>query len=299
MTSDLERRYHRLLRVYPKAWRVENETALLATLDEAALPGQKRPTMRESRSLIANGLRNRVRSSSVDRSSALRQGLIWGSMAWLSFYACLPIGWDWQRQNSPVNYWPSLPLAAIAVMVGYPIAVLRPSKKFFTLLGTLCTGGLLFDWLNAPTTQGLLARNGAAASAVIVLPCLVTLRWCSQVHTKASLRRSRWWLALPIFGLASGYTIIILCATLTLVVGALGAARFDPRAPIAAAFIMGTMYLSEYTFLMSSSRGIDGSGISDQRALLILSFQLLVLPAAIIGPLVVIIRRHARAVFTT
>jgi hypothetical protein len=134
---------------------------------------------------------------------------------------------------------------------------------------------------------------------VIVLPCLVTLRWCSQVHTTASLRRSRWWLALPIFGLASGYTIIILCATLTLVVWALGAARFDPRAPIAAAFIMRTMYLSEYTFIMSSAFGNSGNEGGDQRALLLLSFQLLVLPAAIIGPLVVIIRRHARAVFTT
>jgi hypothetical protein len=299
MTPELERRYQRRLRAYPKVWRAENETALLATLDETALPGQKRPSTRESKSLIANGLRTRVRSSSVDLPSALRQGLAWGSMVWLSFYACLPIGWDWQRRNSPVNYSPSLSLAAIAVMVGYPIAVLRPSEKFFTLLGALCTGGLLFDWLNVPTTQGLVDRGGVAASAVIVLPCLAALRWCSQVHTKASLRRSRWWLALPIFGLASSYTIIILCAALTLVVGALGVARFDPRAPIAAAFIMGTMYLSEYTFLMSSSRGIDGSGISDQRALLTLSFQLLVLPAAIIGPLVAIIRRHGRHVFTT
>jgi hypothetical protein len=298
MMSELERRYRRLLRAYPKAWRVENETALLATLDEAALPGQLRPTIRESRSLIANGLRTRVRSSSVDRSSALRQGLAWGSMVWLSFYAGLPIGVAWQRRYPPVNYSPSLTLAAIAVMVGYPIAVLRPSKKFFTLLGVLTAAGLLFDWLNVPTTHGLVDRGGVAASAVIVLPCLAALRWCSQVHTKASLRRSRWWLALPIVGLAGSFTIVTLCAALTLVIGALGAARFDPRAPIAAAFMLSTLQLSQYVFISLSPDPLFGNQRSDH-VLLTLSFQRLVIPAAIIGVLVVVIRRHAQAVFAT
>jgi hypothetical protein len=297
MTPQLERRYHRLLRVYPKAWRANNETALLATLDEAARPGQKRPTMRESRSLIANGLRTRVRSSSTDRSSALRQGLIWGSMAWLSLYATLPILWAWQRRYPSPNRSLPFSLAAVVLMVGYPIAVLRPSKRLFTLIGALCTGGLLFDWVHASTTRGWVDRGGVTASVVIVLPCLAALRWCSQVHTMAALRRSRWWLALPIFGLAGFNTIIILCVILTLVIGALGAARFDPRAPIAAAFIMWMTYLSQYAFIMSSTYGMYGAGGGDQR--LILSFQLLVLPAAIIGPLVLIIRRHARAVFTT
>jgi hypothetical protein len=142
MTPELERRYQRRLRAYPKVWRAENETALLATLDETALPGQTRPSTRESKSLIANGLRTRVRSSSVDLPSALRQGLAWGSMAWLSFYASLPISWAGQREYPPVNYSPSLSLAAVAIMVGYPIAVLRPSKRFFTLFGALCTAGL-------------------------------------------------------------------------------------------------------------------------------------------------------------
>jgi hypothetical protein len=50
---------------------------------------------------------------------------------------------------------------------------------------------------------------------------------------------------------------------------------------------------------MSSTRGTFGSEVGDQRTLLTLSFQLLVIPAAIIVPLVMIIRRHARQVFTT
>jgi hypothetical protein len=134
-------------------------------------------------------------------------------------------------------------------------------------------GWALFDWLNVPTTQGVVERGGVAASAVIIFPCLAALRWCSQAHTESTFRRSRWWLALPIFGLASSYSIIILCAALTLVVGALGAARFDPRAPIAAAFMMGTLYLSEYIFLISSAYGVGGNGVSDPRTLLTFSLK--------------------------
>jgi hypothetical protein len=302
VTSELERRYRRLFRAYPKVWRAENETALLATLDEAAFPGQKRPTMRESKSLLSNGLRTRVRSSSVDRSSALRQGLVWGSMAWLGVFATVPMLWAWQRLYPSVNYSRPFSLAAVPVMFGYPIAVLRPSKKFFTLLGALCTGGFLFDFLIAPTSRGWVDRGGVAAWAVVVASCLTTLRWSLRPLNHSSLRRSRLWLAFPILGLVwtgSVFVIIMICVALTLLVGALGAARFDPRGPMAAAFMLGTFELSQCVFIVSSAFVNSGNEGGDQRALLTLSFQLLVMPVAIIGPLVMIIRRHAQAVFTT
>jgi hypothetical protein len=302
MTPELERRYHRLLRAYPKVWRAENETALLATLDEAAFPGQKRPTIRESESLIANGLRTRVRSSSVDRSSALRQGLVWGSMVWLGVFATLPILWAWQRRYPSANYSRPFSLAAFPVMFGYPIAVLRPSKKFFSLLGALCAGGFSFDLLLAPTSRGWVDRGGVAAWAVIVSSCLATLRWSLRPLNHSSLHRSRLWLAFPILGLVwtgSSFGIFMICAALTVLVGVLGAARFDPRGPMAAAFILGMFDLSQCVFIMSSAYGILGNERSDQRTLLTLSFQLVVIPAAITGALVVIIRRHAQAVFTT
>jgi hypothetical protein len=142
MTSELERRYRRLLRAYPKVWRAENETALLATLDEAAFPGQKRPKMRESKSLLANGLRTRVRPSSVDRSSALRQGLVWGSMAWLGVFATVPILWAWQRVYPSANYSRPFSLAAVPVMFGYPIAVLSRLWLGFPILGLVWTGSV-------------------------------------------------------------------------------------------------------------------------------------------------------------
>jgi hypothetical protein len=302
MTPHLERRYHRLLRAYPKAWRAENETALLATLDETARPGQKRPAIRESRSLIANGLRARVRSSSVDRSSALRQGLVWGSMVWLGVYASLPILWAGQRRYPSANQSRVFSLAAVVVMVGYPIAVLRPGKKLFTLLGALCAGGLLFDWLRAPIAQGSVNRDNVVASAAIVLPCLAALRWSARPLNYPSVRRSRFWLALPILGLVwteSFFVLVILCSALAVLVGALGAARFDPRGPMAAAFLLSTVELSRYVLIVLSPYGIFRNGTNDQMARLMVSFQLLVLPAAIIGPLVAILRRHAQAVFRT
>jgi hypothetical protein len=63
--------------------------------------------------------------------------------------------------------------------------------------------------------------------------------------------------------------------------------------------MVSTFELSQYAFIMSSTRGMFGSEVDDQRTLLTLSFQLLVIPAAIIVPLVMIIRCHARQVFTT
>jgi hypothetical protein len=138
-------------------------------------------------------------------------------------------------------------------MFCYPIAVLRPSKKLFTLLGALCTAGFLFDLLIAPTSRGWVDRGGVAAWAVVVASCLATLRWSLRSLSHPSLRLSRLWLTFPILGLVwtgSVFVIIMICVALTLLVGALGAARFDPRGPMAAAFVLGTFELSQCVFIM-------------------------------------------------
>ena len=53
----LERRYRRLLRVYPRSYRRRHGTEILTTHMDAAAPGRDRPTGREVRNLLAGGLR--------------------------------------------------------------------------------------------------------------------------------------------------------------------------------------------------------------------------------------------------
>jgi hypothetical protein len=60
MTTSLERRYRRLLRANPAAYRRRRGDELLATLLEAAAPGQRHPGLRETLGLLGGGLSARA-----------------------------------------------------------------------------------------------------------------------------------------------------------------------------------------------------------------------------------------------
>jgi hypothetical protein len=60
MTPALERRYRRLLRFYPAGYRAERGDEMVDTLLELSPAGRARPTVRESWSLVAGGLRARA-----------------------------------------------------------------------------------------------------------------------------------------------------------------------------------------------------------------------------------------------
>lgn len=57
MSVQLERRYGRLLRLYPSAYRRERGDEVLTTLLETAEPGTVRPTARETLALVLGALR--------------------------------------------------------------------------------------------------------------------------------------------------------------------------------------------------------------------------------------------------
>jgi len=60
-STDLERRYRRLLAFYPRAFRREHEQEILSVLMDSAAPGQRRPGVAESADLLANATGMRVR----------------------------------------------------------------------------------------------------------------------------------------------------------------------------------------------------------------------------------------------
>lgn len=61
--AELERRYRRLLAVYPWEHRRAYEEEMLAVLLADARPGQRRPTAADAVNLIGAGLRARLRVS--------------------------------------------------------------------------------------------------------------------------------------------------------------------------------------------------------------------------------------------
>lgn len=67
-SSRLERRYRRLLALYPKAFRREHEHEILSVLMAAAPEGQNRPRLPESADLVRSAIFMRLRQTKVPTS---------------------------------------------------------------------------------------------------------------------------------------------------------------------------------------------------------------------------------------
>jgi hypothetical protein len=67
-STDLERRYRRLLAFYPKAFRREREHEILSVLMAGAAEGQRRPRMAESFDLVTNAISMRARQTRLPGS---------------------------------------------------------------------------------------------------------------------------------------------------------------------------------------------------------------------------------------
>lgn len=63
-STDLERRYRRLLAAYPKAFREEHEQEMLAVLMADADAGRRRPDVATAADLLGHGIWARLRYSS-------------------------------------------------------------------------------------------------------------------------------------------------------------------------------------------------------------------------------------------
>lgn len=73
--EGLERRYRRLLRAYPRAWRERREDEIVTVLLDAAPADRARPAMRDALDLVRSGVSERVRSTGSDPAWASGAGL--------------------------------------------------------------------------------------------------------------------------------------------------------------------------------------------------------------------------------
>ncbi len=72
-SADLERRYRRLLALYPKAFRDQHEQEILSVLMAGAADGQRRPRLAESADLIGNAILARLHQMKLHPSWDYRQ----------------------------------------------------------------------------------------------------------------------------------------------------------------------------------------------------------------------------------
>lgn len=85
---DLERRYRRLLCVFPPSYREFREEEILGTLLDAAGPSRRWPGIRETWDLVRAGVRTRWRlATGGSLGRTICDGLRWGALVWLVWKA--------------------------------------------------------------------------------------------------------------------------------------------------------------------------------------------------------------------
>ena len=81
-STELERRYRRLLAFYPEAFRREHEQEMLAVLMAGAAQGQRRPSLAEAIDLVSNAISMRLgqmfEQLFVKSYEVRHPGLLWG-----------------------------------------------------------------------------------------------------------------------------------------------------------------------------------------------------------------------------
>ncbi|MGA2006764.1 MAG: hypothetical protein ABSH27_04295 [Solirubrobacteraceae bacterium] len=90
--SALERRYRRLLALYPAAWRARHDDEVLAVLLECAPPGRARPSWRDACDLVAHALMERLRGVGRSPTSEdARSGVALAAIVALAVLAALSL----------------------------------------------------------------------------------------------------------------------------------------------------------------------------------------------------------------
>lgn len=174
MTS-LERRYRRLLRAYPAAYRQHRGDELLATLLEAAAPGKRHPTLRETLGLLGGGLSARAGLAGGCAPWTLwAEGLRLGALLLLVSMTGDAASATWLQTNHAVFTWIFSTTAGLAVTLASAAAAAAVARGAFraglVLVGVAVAAGWsglryppeLWAYLTAAGILAALARRPPA-----------------------------------------------------------------------------------------------------------------------------------------
>jgi hypothetical protein len=231
-TGDLlARRYRALLRAYPRAWRTARAEEMLGTLLDAAEPGRRRPSARETVSIVVQGSLERLGTRRRTAGEVWAEGLRIGALLLLAqaLAGGLILAVEAVRHDDPPD---RLAVHAAALLVGSAAAaaLVRGRLVMAAVLTAL--------WCAAPAIHAAVSWDLVVASVVLI--------GLGAVRPADRRRTSAVWLCVVPLILASwlGYHlatgeffvggggllyVVALLAALTLGVAC------DPRLPIAVA----------------------------------------------------------------
>ena len=123
--ARLQRRYQRLLLVYPRSYRIAHGEELVGTLMEVSQPGQSVPERREVVGLFAEGLRTRARRLTTDTAwwlDGLHLGVLLlalGNLVTGIYHGSWSVTWPVAMALVVLAtmrgwFWLALPLSAVA-----------------------------------------------------------------------------------------------------------------------------------------------------------------------------------------
>ncbi|QYC45516.1 hypothetical protein Nocox_39865 [Nonomuraea coxensis DSM 45129] len=267
MSHVLELRYRRLLRAYPKEYRAEHGEELIGTLMEAARPGARRPSLRETLHLLAGGFTARVRATRASGVPPWADGLHLGALVVTAVtFAQLPV-----LPYVTYKMWTALGIILMVALVRGWMRVAAP----LAAVAALWTSWPVVPVLGLGPVYGDLAPVApywVVAGASVVLA--VRRRGAGRTSGKARWwgatmpARSSRWLLVPLAGWALQLTEMpmydpvrvvsragVEMTALLLVLAATVAAR-DGRWALAAAvyLVPGLVYLAE-NLLVTGVRG--------------------------------------------
>ncbi|MGW5681075.1 hypothetical protein [Nonomuraea sp. NPDC003754] len=192
--SPLERRYRRLIRAYPRAYRAAHGEELLDVLLGHTDPRRSRPPLREVVSLLANGLKERAWQATT--APAWSDGLHLGVTA-----LCAASLASWLPYAASIPLWCALSALALVLVV---MGRVRPAVPLALLTGikswALGTGVVFMDatplpvepaFLTPDPLYGLSGPLGAVAGPALACAGLAIL----ALREDRPRRRSSWWLA--------------------------------------------------------------------------------------------------------
>lgn len=268
MNPLLEGRYRRLLRAYPPGYRHQHQDEILATLLDAARPGQRHPSLREATALLSGGLRTRVRlaaggSVRVLWAEGLRLGSLLVLLSMIGEAASLALS-SWIREggNGIWSPWHLVDWMVILIPVLALVAVTR---------GAFITGLLL---VAVPVVADRLGVSWAPANNLAHLPgCLLVAAICALLCRRPPTQRRRawpWLLATPLTLVVGAYGYdwwswqypTRLSLTVVLLLAALLSATIDPRVTIAAGIYVTPLLLG-FLYLIATTPGqsLDGPAL--------------------------------------
>jgi hypothetical protein len=192
--TPLQRRYERLLIGYPKSYRAAHGAELVDTLMEAAPPGQRVPSWRETSGLIVGGLRARARHAAAGSTPWWLDGLHLGVFVALlvTFSGSVLARGTWTGLAVLI-------LAVFATMRGriwaaLPMAVLASTLAVWPFLNDVRPGAMRQAYVLMPGNVWLKAAPYLVPVVGLALLAALTVRAGGRHRLR---RRSWWWLVVP------------------------------------------------------------------------------------------------------